>query len=106
MKRYWQVIIVLATGFAFLSANADNLIQVYNRALIKDPIFEQAQSTWESQKMNIPIAEAGYLPQISIGANSTRDYTQVNPNNTVFGGSYSWQYGYTLTATKNRVIRI
>ncbi|HLB56040.1 MAG TPA: TolC family outer membrane protein [Coxiellaceae bacterium] len=100
MKRYWQVLSVLMTGFFLSSVYADNLIQIYNQALIKDPIFEQAQSTWEAQKMNLPIAEAGYLPQISISADSTRDYTHVDPNITSYAGSYSWEYGYTLTATQ------
>lgn len=100
MKRYWQVLGVLTTGFVLSSAYADNLIQVYNQALMKDPVFAQAQSTWEAQKMNVPIAEAGYLPQISISADSTRDYNHVSPNITSYSGSYSWQYGYTLTATQ------
>ena len=41
MKRYWQVLSVLMTGFFLSSVYADNLIQIYNQALIKDPIFEQ-----------------------------------------------------------------
>ncbi len=103
MKRYLQILGFLATGFAFSSANAVDLMQVYRQALRSDPIFAQAQSTWQSQKMRLPIAEAGYLPQVSIAANSTRDYLKTNPSSLLNTGvsSYSWQYGYTLNASQS-----
>ncbi len=109
MKRYSHIIGFIVVGFSFSSAFADNLMQVYDQAAQSDPIFAQAESTWHSQKMNLPIAEAGYLPQVSIVANGAREYDRINPNfpgsdfNGILGigtGQYYWQYGYTLTATQ------
>src|SRR3989338_7856811 len=100
MKRYLHTVTFLAIGAVSWSAHAEDLMQIYKQALQSDPVFAQAESTWRSQKMNLPIAEAGYLPQVSIGGNVTRNYQQINPN--VLGGvnGYSWQYGYSLTATQ------
>lgn len=100
MKRYLQVVSFVATGFSLVSAYADNLMQVYNQAAQSDPIFAQAESTWRSQKLNLPIAEAGYLPQVSVAANAGRYYAITRPQVVPVPGAYSWQYGYTLTATQ------
>ncbi|OGT34198.1 MAG: hypothetical protein A3C44_03105 [Gammaproteobacteria bacterium RIFCSPHIGHO2_02_FULL_39_13] len=107
MSSYWRIIIsssiAIASSCAFSPVFADNLIQIYQRAIISDPIFAQAESTWQSQKMNLPIAEAGYLPQVSIAANTTREYANNDAVSAVTGagtGDYWWQYGYTLTATQ------
>lgn len=103
MKQYLRVLIgtsVFAAGFSLSPAFADDLMQIYGQAVQSDPIFAQAQSTWQSQKMNLPIAEAGYLPQVSITANTSRNYAHYSPNLTSYPGSYTWQYGYTLTATQ------
>lgn len=107
-QRFLAKAVIMATTLASLSAYADDLIQVYQQALDADPIFAQAQSTWKSQKMNLPIAEAGYLPQVTVNANATRDYTNTIPNfsanlpTTVAGsggagGGYTWQYGYSIS---------
>ena len=88
-----------ALFFAVMPVYADNLIQVYNLAMQNDPIFAQAQSTWNAQKMNIPIAQAGYLPQLSLISNAARVYTSDTSTNTSTS-NYAWQYGYTLTASQ------
>ncbi|PIZ04701.1 MAG: channel protein TolC [Gammaproteobacteria bacterium CG_4_10_14_0_8_um_filter_38_16] len=82
------------------SAYADNLMRVYQQALHSDPIFAQAKSTWESQKMNLPIAEAGYLPQLSVAGNGDRVNDQTNAGGTGTVTSNDWEYGYTLTLTQ------
>ncbi len=107
-QRFLAKAVMTAVVLASLSAHADDLMQVYNQALDADPIFAQAQSTWKSQKMNLPIAEAGYLPQVTVNANATRDYTNTVPNSslnlptsatgtTTDGDGYTWQYGYTIS---------
>lgn len=101
MKRYLRLSSVLIAGFMLSSAHADNLMQVYQQAIKSDPIFAQAESTWHSQKMNLPIAESGYLPQVSITASAKRDYDKTVPYLSSFNtNSYSWIYGYTLNATQ------
>lgn len=116
MNRYLFLVSgVFATMFAVSPVYADNLMQVYSQALKSDPIYAQAVSTWHSEKMNFPIARAGYLPQLSLIGNAARQYQQTNPNffpsfsgpsstNSagVFsvGNGTSWLYGYSLTATQ------
>jgi len=103
MERYLLRIVTgicfFTVGITFSSANADDLIKVYREALRNDPIFAQAKSTWESQKMNLPIAEAGYLPQVSVTGNASRNYDLSNPPLTSFG-PYSWQYGFSLSLSQ------
>lgn len=107
MSPYSQIVIritVVAMSFAMSTTYATDLIQVYQRALKTDQIFAQAQSTWQSQKMNLPIARANYLPQVGLIGNGDRYYTHSIPAAlSSFSGSsngYTWQYGYTLTLTQ------
>lgn len=118
MKRYLSVFGVFVASVSSFSATADNLMQVYTQAVQSDPVFAQAESTWHSQQMSLPIARAGYLPQVSLAANGARNYQQMTPNfgaggGQIGGGSgssssamgggfngYSWQYGYSLNATQ------
>ncbi|MCX7120671.1 MAG: TolC family outer membrane protein [Gammaproteobacteria bacterium] len=101
MKQSLQLFGIFTAGLAFSAANADNLMQVYSQAMKSDPVFAQAESTWHSQKMNIPIAEAGYLPQVTVGANAGPGYT--TSGSTIFSGassSNSWQYSYAISASQ------
>src|SRR3990167_784665 len=97
MKRYWVCFAVI-----FLSPGvlAENLMQVYQQALKHDPIFAQAESTWHAQQMNLPIARAGYLPQVGLTGSAARQYNNVDPSYYQFSPSYSWQYAYNLTLTQ------
>lgn len=97
MKHYWISAIAL---FAAFSTQADDLLQVYHQALNSDPIFAQAESTWHSQQMNLPIARASYLPQLGMTGSAVRDYSTVSPSYYQFGPSYSWEYAYGLTLTQ------
>lgn len=104
-RRFLATMMITTAVLASLSARADDLLQVYSQALDADPIFAQAQSTWKSQKMNLPIAEAGYLPQVTMNANASRNYTQTFPSSSLniptgssgIGTSYTWQYGYSVS---------
>lgn len=95
-----RILAFTTVAFSLAPLHAADLMQVYHQALTSDPIFAQAQSTWESQKMNVPIAEAGYLPQVGVQANANRVYTHPTP--AIFGGlsGYTWQYGYQLTLSQ------
>jgi outer membrane protein TolC len=80
MKHTLQTTLFLLAGLVAPCAFSHGLMQVYRQALQSDPIFAQAESTWHAQKMNLPIAEAGYLPKVSVGANSGRYYSATRPS--------------------------
>lgn len=94
-----RISILVASALVTPALYAADLMQVYNQALVSDPIYAQAQSTWQSQKMNVSIARAGYLPQVGIAANADRDYVRSSSPISVVTG-YHWQYGYGLTLTQ------
>ena len=96
MRRYW---VALFAAWA-VSARADDLLQVYQQALKSDPIFAQAESTWHSQEMNLPIARSGYLPKLNITASTGPSYNNTTPAEFQFGDPHSWQYAYGLTLTQ------
>lgn len=100
MKYYLRLLGIVATGCALLPTYADNLMQVYAQAVKSDPIFSQAQSNWQAQKMNLPIAEAGYLPQFTVTANGGPGFT--NSGSAFFGGegTTNSQYGYNLSLSQ------
>src|SRR3990167_8008315 len=107
MVRYLRITkyaLIAVAGMATTSVRATNLMQVYRQAMKSDQIFAQAQSTWQSQKMNLPIARANYLPQVGLTGGGTRNYTRSVPSAlSSFSGSgngYTWQYNYALTATQ------
>ena len=104
MKRSLSLLGFLTAGFVCSAAYADSLIQVYSQAATSDPIFAQARSTWQSQKMNLPIAEAGYLPQLFVTASGGPSYTDVGsgllPFGSVTGSGSQFQYGYGLSLTQ------
>jgi outer membrane protein len=88
-------LIALAVG----SAQADDLIQVYEQALHNDPTFKQAQSNWWSAKQNLPIAISAYLPQIEVTDAYERQYSKSRPA-VVSTDGYKTQNVLTLTATQ------
>lgn len=98
MKRLACTISLIASVW-LSTAHAANLMQVYGEAVQNDPVFAQAESTWHSQKMNLPIAEAGYLPQLGVTGNLMRNYTDFSPQTQGYPYS-SWLYSYNLTLTQ------
>lgn len=48
------------------SAQAHDILTVYQAALDNDPIFKQAAANWEVAKANLPIARAAYLTHAAI----------------------------------------
>lgn len=97
-QLHWLLVII--AGFSPLSSFADDLVQIYNQAVKSDPVFAQAKSTWESQKLQFPIAQSQYLPHLAVAANVDKSDTQYSPNVSTNVNSYVWQYGYSLTLTQ------
>src|SRR3990167_7637338 len=96
MKK--KVFLVFLIGLLQVTVSfGEDLLQVYQQALENDPKFKQLRANWQSQKMNLPIARAAYLPQFGVQANGTRNYTFLRPLtlSTIYG--YNWSYGYTAT---------
>lgn len=99
--RHIALCSVLSLTVSALPASADNLISVFKQAQISDPTFKQAQSVWMSARENLPIARAGYLPQVSITGTGTRSYNHFEPTTaTVNTNGYFWSYGYGLTLSQ------
>ncbi len=61
-------LLTLIFAFNTLPARADNLMQVYTQAISNDPTFKQAEANWLSARMQLPIAIAALLPNISAQA--------------------------------------
>ena len=86
--------ILLACGLAFFahSANADNLQQIFQQALTKDPLYLEAQANRDAALEKITEQEAVNLPQIGLNADLgygiTRDYrTDAAANGNALTGS-------------------
>lgn len=98
--RFWLHWIGCLICFFAPFARAEDLMQVYEQALTNDPVFAQARSTWQSAKMNLPIAEASYLPQVATTGSATHKYNHETPTLSSTLNGYTWEYGYTLTLTQ------
>lgn len=94
-----QMTMLLAGVLVSSALYPDDLMQVYHQAILSDQTFAQAQSRWQSQKMNLPIAIAGYLPQVTVTGNATRNHNVSHPVVSTLNG-YTWQYDYQLTLSQ------
>lgn len=100
MYKIYRIVLFSTLAFS-LSAKADSLIEVYHQALLNDPVYAQAESTWHSEQMNLPIARAGYLTQLGFTAQGSRNYQATKPVTSQFtNNGYTWQYGYSLSLTQ------
>ena len=68
MKKRHILALFLASFSIHLTANAADLIEVYQQALISDPIYQQAIATTLATKEGVPISVATLLPNVSIQA--------------------------------------
>ncbi|HID46277.1 MAG TPA: type I secretion protein TolC [Chromatiaceae bacterium] len=70
--------ILIASLMAFVSqlAAADDLLQVYNMAVEKDPVLREAAAVRESRRESRPLAMAQLLPNVS--ASGDLNYNNVN----------------------------
>ncbi|QFI39884.1 TolC family outer membrane protein [Moritella marina ATCC 15381] len=92
--------ILLACGLAFFahSASADNLQQIFEQALTKDPLYLEAQANRDAALEKITEQEASNLPQIGLSADLgygiTSDY---KTNATGNGNALTSTVGIGLT---------
>lgn len=91
---------LLLCSIVIAVAQADNLVQVYQQAYKSDPTFAQAQSTWHSQQMNLPIARAGYLTQVGVTGATGWNYNSGPITNNLGQDESSWQNSFGLTLSQ------
>lgn len=85
--------ILIACGLAFMSqsAMADNLQQIFEQALTKDPLYLEAQANRDAAVEQITEKEAAQLPQIALtadlGYTATTDTNKLGNNGNVATGN-------------------
>ena len=57
------------------SAMAEDLLQLYREGRLKDPPLLSAKAGWEATQERIPQAQAGLLPQVSVGGGASYTLT-------------------------------
>lgn len=89
------------------TAYAANLMDAFQAALNSDPIYKQAEATYNTNKALIPIARAGILPTIGLTGQVDRSKTQTNyggageyPGAGANGSIALQTQEYTLTITQ------
>jgi outer membrane protein len=71
MKRWPIKLITVALAATMsISAQAADLVEVFQQAYVNDPSFQNALATFQANQENIPIARSSLLPQITSTANS------------------------------------
>ena len=86
-------------------AGADTLLDIYKLATASDPQLRQAEAAYQAVAETKTQARADLLPQVSLGANLTRDrqeYTSVSGSPFPFQPTtyYSTTKGYSLNLTQ------
>ena len=66
-----KITILISALFSLFvpACHAENLTQVYDQALKNDPTYQQAIATWQSAKVNLPIARSYLFPTITTDGN-------------------------------------
>jgi outer membrane protein len=59
-----------------LAAGAEDLLTVYDRALVNDPQIREAEAIRRAAREGRPQAIAALLPQVSLSGNRTRDWSE------------------------------
>ena len=109
MKKKLLLLVVLSLYQA--TANATNLVEVYEQALVSDPTYQQAIAQQLSTKEGVPINLSVLLPNASVAAvpsitrqafsgsnfNTDVDGTPLSPRNNT-------QRAYTLTLTITQTV--
>ena len=82
MKKTLSTILIAVVGsISITNANADDLLSVYNQALLNDTVVLKAKAQYEIVKEDVVQARSALLPQISGYANYTDG---VNGFNAIF----------------------
>src|SRR3990167_6441448 len=98
------VIVLLFVGT--MPLYADNLIQVYQQALVSDPTFKQARATWLAAQENLPLAVSGngvagngLLPYVDLTAGLGRTYERIKVGSASTDGYFN-QNNYQVAVTQ------
>jgi len=100
-----NIIKILATTISLLSITisstvcAESLMQVYQQALKNDPTYQEAISTWQAAKLNLPIARSYYLPTLTLEG----DYSETTKK-PITTGKYTTTDTSKYTATLTQQI--
>lgn len=88
-------------------APSENLMDVYQQALLNDPAFKSANQQWLADRENIPIARANLLPSIGFRAEVARSYNESDFLTSVPGGEvpattsfYNTESSYSLSLSQ------
>lgn len=90
-----------------VSANAADLIEVYNQALISDPIYQQAINQQLSTSEGVPINIAQLLPNISLSFDPSvtrQAFSGSNVNNSAISPRNNTQRAFALTLSASQTI--
>lgn len=99
-----KALLTFISLFCVQTANAANLIEVFNQALQSDPIYQQAIAQRLATKQGVPISLANLLPSMSVswdpsltrsGFSGTNFATGASPRNNTLRA-----YSLTLTASQ------
>jgi len=89
IKRISLAALIALTGFSY-SVNADNLLQIYQTAKLKDPVILKSKAQYDVYLEKVSEANAALLPQIGFGLNSA--YTKASEDdgtNSNYGANLS-----------------
>jgi len=71
LRRTLALALGAALSAAWLSADAEDLLQVYRDAVRNDPTLASAQSVWVATQEDVPQARANLLPSVTLAAGAT-----------------------------------
>lgn len=100
LSKFLVGLFAVLIAIVVLPAQADDLMQVYYQALHSDPTFKEAQATWLSSKEALPIARAGYLPQLTAAGAYTRSYERNKPGTVLAPRGYFWAHNFNLSLSQ------
>lgn len=88
-KTLLHSLVCAAIGLLSLQASAENLQNVYQLALKKDPLVLRAAAQSDAAKAAIDISKANFLPTIGFETGINKGRTKVAGNTSAFGTGYS-----------------
>ncbi|MDR3478018.1 MAG: TolC family outer membrane protein [Gammaproteobacteria bacterium] len=101
MKKRSLLLLGILSGFALQAHAATNLIQVYEEALVSDPVFQQAIAQRMANKEAVPLSIAPLLPQAGIaGGPFISHFHQAGGAGLPASGFTAKGYSVTLTVTQ------
>jgi len=73
-SRSLVVAFAVVLAFAFGTAHAEDLLQIYREALANDPTLASARASWEATQELVPQARAGLLPSVVLVGNANGEH--------------------------------